>query len=46
LKAILFLCNYWQPSANTTNIEIGYPTQADAAAPPRPDTREAAVIRE
>ena len=31
LKAILFSCNYWQLSINTTNIEIKYPTKADAA---------------
>ena len=31
LNAILFSCNYWRPSINTTNIEIRYPTKANAA---------------
>ncbi len=31
LNAIRFSCDYWQPSTNTTNIEIGYPMKADAA---------------
>jgi len=31
LNAIQFSYNYWQPSTNTTNIEIGYLTKVDAA---------------
>jgi hypothetical protein len=48
LKAIRFSCNYWQPLTNTTNIEIEYPTNADAAkhksAQHQPKTPSAVIL--